>query len=182
MAAYLRFYQLEKSPFENQKQKGLVLGTHSLRAAFAEIKRGLEEDSPRICFSGSSGVGKTSLARALPKRLGDSTKLAAIGNPRRSWQEIRASIAKKFNLSDGAISRRSLMSARARDDQSLVLLIDQAELLSHESLDHPYQRPEQDFSSPPPGHRGFVSCRPASSIGSLGHRRARATALCQQAC
>ncbi|MBW2726023.1 MAG: hypothetical protein JRE71_16725, partial [Deltaproteobacteria bacterium] len=65
MAAYLRFYQFEKSPFESKAaKKGLVLGTKSLKGAFGRVKQGLGEGSPRICLSGSEGIGKTSFCRA----------------------------------------------------------------------------------------------------------------------
>lgn len=136
MAAYLRFYQFDASPFESSNDKrAMVLGTRSLRGAFEQVKNGLEEDSPRICLSGSGGVGKTSFCRALPRLLGDSAKVALVVNPRRPWREIRDTIAKKFDLVGGAISRKALLEAGG-DSQHLVLVIDDAELLSHESLDH----------------------------------------------
>jgi general secretion pathway protein A len=136
MATYLRFYQFDTSPFESSNQKrAMVLGTHSLRGAFKQVKNGLIEDAPRICLSGSEGIGKTSFCRALPRLLGDSAKVALVLNPRRSWREIRDSIAKQFELVGGAISRRALLEAGAETKQ-LVLVIDQAEHLSHESLDH----------------------------------------------
>ncbi len=136
MAAYLRFYQFDASPFESSNQnRGMVLGTRSLREAFKQVKNGLTEDSPRICLSGSGGVGKTSFCRALPRLLGDSAKVALVLNPRRSWREIRDTIAKKFELVGGAISRRALLEASGATKQ-LVLVIDEAEYLSHESLDH----------------------------------------------
>jgi MSHA biogenesis protein MshM len=136
MAAYLRFYQFDASPFESSNQKrAMVLGTHSLRGAFKQVKNGLIEDSPRICLSGSGGIGKTSFCRALPRLLGDSAKVALVLNPRRSWREIRDTIAKQFELVGGAISRRALLEA-GDETKQLVLVIDEAEYLSHESLDH----------------------------------------------
>lgn len=136
MAAYLRFYEFDNSPFESDGAKrSMVLGTQSLRGAFDEVKQGLDDDSPRICLSGPGGVGKTSFCRALPKLLSDTARVALIQNPRKSWQEIRATIAKKFTLEGGAISRKALLKAGANGKQ-LVLVIDQAEALSHESLDH----------------------------------------------
>jgi general secretion pathway protein A len=136
MAAYIRFYQFDASPFGDGNAKpGMVLGTHSLRGALAKVKQGLSEDSPRICLTGSAGVGKTSFSRALPKLLADSAQVAVILDPRRPWRDIRATITKRFNLQGGAISRKALLAARESSKQ-LVLVIDQAEALSHESLDH----------------------------------------------
>ncbi len=51
MATYLKFHQLERSPFEGQGSHQLVLATSSLRRAYAEIKSGLAEGSPLICLS-----------------------------------------------------------------------------------------------------------------------------------
>ena len=58
MATYLKFHQLERSPFEGRGDDPFVLATPSLRRAYAEIRSGMEDDSPRICLSGSSGIGK----------------------------------------------------------------------------------------------------------------------------
>ncbi len=136
MAAYLRFYQFDASPFENTaKRRGMVLGTQSLKGALTRVRQGLAEDSPRICLSGSAGVGKTSFCRALPKLLANSAQVVVILDPRRSWEGIRAAIAKKFSLDGHAISRTALQTARGSSKQ-LVVVIDQAEALSHESLDH----------------------------------------------
>lgn len=136
MAAYLRFYRFESSPFESAAAKRrMVLGTQSLRSAFGHVKQGLAEGSPRVCLSGSGGVGKTSFCRALPKLLASTAQVVVVLDPRRPWEEIRTTIAKKFNLDGGVISRTALMAARESSKQ-LVLVIDQAEALSHESLDH----------------------------------------------
>lgn len=136
MAAYIRFYQLDASPFgDGTGKSGLVLGTSSLRGALSEVKQGLAEGSPRICLTGSAGIGKTSFCRALPKLLGDSAQVAVVLNPHRPWQDVRATIAKRYKIQAGAISRKALLAAR-EDTKKLVLVIDQAESLSHESLDH----------------------------------------------
>ena len=136
MAAYIRFYQFDASPFGSGKAKpGVVLGTKSLRGALAKVKQGLAEDSPRICLTGSSGVGKTSFCRALPKLLADSAQVAVVLDPSKPWTEVRATIAKRFGLQGGAISRKALLAAR-ESSKHLILVIDQAQTLSHKSLDH----------------------------------------------
>ncbi len=136
MAAYLRFYQFNSSPFDGSVAKrGMVLGTQSLRGALGRVKHALEEDAPRICLSGSEGVGKTSLCRALPKLLAQEALVAVVIDPRRSWEDIRARVAKKFGIEGTALSRKSLMGAR-QEGKRLVVVIDRAELLSHEVLDH----------------------------------------------
>lgn len=134
MSAYLKFFELEQSPFEGKAQAQVVLGTKALREAFALIRTGLDEGDARICVSGGAGLGKTSLARALPKLLGDSARVAVILDPDVSWETQRGSIAKQWGLTAGGLARAILIEA-ARD-RRLVLVIDQAERASEEFLDH----------------------------------------------
>ena len=134
MSAYLKFFELEQSPFEGKAQAQVVLGTRALREAFATIRDGLEEDAARICLNGGRGMGKTSLARALPKLLADSARVAVVLDPSLSWDSLRGSIAKQWGLEGGGLPRAGLVeAARTR---RLVLVIDQAERASEEFLDY----------------------------------------------
>jgi len=135
MESYLKFFELDQSPFDAEGKHGVVLGTEALRKAFREIRQGLDEGAPRICVSGNQGLGKTSLCRALPKLLSDSAQLVQIMNPDRPWQEILTIIARKLGLPDESLSRRELLAARG-DHPYLVIAFDQAELLSRDSLEH----------------------------------------------
>lgn len=134
MSAYLKFFKLEQSPFQGKAQAQVVLGTKALRGAFAMIQQGLEEDAARICVSGEAGLGKTSLARALPKLLGDAVRVAVVLDPSVSWQSLRGSIARQWGLASGGLARAGLIEAARR--HRLVLVIDRAEGASEEFLDH----------------------------------------------
>lgn len=134
MSAYLKFFELEQSPFEGQPQSQIVLGTKALRDAFALIRSGLDEGTARICVNGGPGLGKTSLARALPKLLNDSARVAIVFDGQVSWQSVRGSIAKQWGLATGGLARTGLVKAAL--DRRLVLVIDQAERASEEFLDH----------------------------------------------
>ncbi len=135
MSAYLKFFQLEKSPFDTTAQSALVLGTKALRTAYAEIEKGLADGAPRICVDGKAGLGKTSLARALPKLLSETARVVLILNPSLSWSTLRSAIVKQLDLAEGNLSRKTLVRARA-EGRRLVIAIDQAERISNESLDH----------------------------------------------
>jgi type II secretory pathway predicted ATPase ExeA len=134
MSAYLKFFALERSPFEGAAQSSVVLGTKALRSAFEAIRSGLSEDAARICVSGGPGLGKTSLARSLPKLLRDEALVALILDPSGSWDSLRESIASQWSLPAGSLARSSLLEA-ARDHR-LVLVIDRGEAASIDLLDH----------------------------------------------
>ena len=74
MSEYLKFFELERSPFDAKAQGQVVLGTRAISDAFAAIESGIAEGASRICVNGGPGIGKTSLARALPKLLGGETE------------------------------------------------------------------------------------------------------------
>ncbi len=134
MSAYLKFFELERSPFEGEAQAQVVVGTRALRDAFGTIQTGLEEGISRICVSGEQGLGKTSLARALPKLLGESARVALVLDPTISWEASRTSLAEQWGIEPGSHARAHLIEAAK--DRRLVLVIDQAEKADEEFLDH----------------------------------------------
>jgi type II secretory pathway predicted ATPase ExeA len=135
MSTYLKFFELEQSPFEaGEGATQVVLGTRALRDALATIETGLEDGIERICVSGGPGLGKTSLARALPKLLGDATRVAIVLDPTVGWESARRSIARQWELPGGGLPRAGLVEA-ARSER-LVLVVDAAETATEEFLDH----------------------------------------------
>ncbi len=135
MSAYLKFFQLECSPFDTGSQSSVVLGTRAIRDAYTQIEAGLVEQAPRICVYGGTGLGKTSLARALPKLLRDQARVVLLLNPALSWVTLKAAIVRQLDLPGGLLSRTSL-AERRKDGQRIVIVIDAAEKISGESLEH----------------------------------------------
>ena len=134
MSAYLHFFELERSPFEGEQPAQVVLGTRALREAFASICEGLDGGYSRICVSGGRGMGKSSLARALPKLLAERARVALVQDPSASWATLREPIAKQWGLARQGLARQQLIE-RARE-RRLVLVIDSAEQADEEFLDH----------------------------------------------
>lgn len=134
MSAYLKFFELEQSPFEGKAQSQVVLGTRALREAFATIQKGLYDSASRIVVDGERGLGKTSLARALPKLLGPDFRIALVRDPSVAWESLRGSLAKQWGLENGALARSKLVAASG--ECQLVLVIDQAERATQDFLDH----------------------------------------------
>ena len=134
MSAYLKFFELERSPFDAKAQAQVVLGTRAIRDAFATVESGIAEGASRICVNGGPGMGKTSLARALPKLLGDKARVALIPDPALSWEASRTTLAKQWGIESGGLARTALVEASAA--RPLVLVIDQAEKADEDFLDH----------------------------------------------
>jgi type II secretory pathway predicted ATPase ExeA len=134
MAAYLKFYALERPPFGEGSGSGLVLGTKALREAFETIRSSLDEGASRICVSGGAGLGKTSLARALPRLLGEQARVALVLDPSVPWDSLRDPIARQWGLARTGLARSRLLAASRK--RRLVLVVDQAETASEEFLDH----------------------------------------------
>jgi type II secretory pathway predicted ATPase ExeA len=133
VSAYLKFFELERSPFDAKAQGQVVLGTRAIRDAFAAIESGIAEGASIICVNGGPGIGKTSLARALPKLLGDKARVALVPDPALSWESSRTTLARQWGIESGGV----------------VLVTDQAEKADEESLDYPdvppSYRSESDF-------------------------------------
>ncbi len=134
MSSYLRFYELERSPFDGGGRTQVVLGTRAVRDAFGTIRAGIEAGDSRICVSGEAGLGKTSLARALPKLLGEQARVAVVPDPTIGWETARPAIARQWGVQDGGLARPALLAIRK--DRPLVLVIDQAECADDDFLDH----------------------------------------------
>jgi type II secretory pathway predicted ATPase ExeA len=113
-----------------------VLATAPLCRAAKRIATDLESDAPWICVGGAPGMGKTSLLRVLPKKLGKGFRSAILGASRiRDIDaQVEARIARVFGLEGDGLSREALASRRG-DRTRLVLLVDDAERLSSQSLE-----------------------------------------------
>lgn len=132
MATYLKFYSLNKHPFDVRPGKGPVLATRPVRHALAWVREQLEQDQLISCVSGAAGVGRTALARVMPASLAEGNLVARVIDPTPPWKQVEEVIAKQLCLMD--LSRDSLLDARALG-QRIVLIVDAAERASSELLE-----------------------------------------------
>ena len=123
MSELLDLYGLERPPFSDET--AVVIGTRALRKVVSRIQATVRDGGTRIGVLGVAGIGKTSLARALPKLLAGQTRVAAVLDPAEDWKALRLALARDWQLGGGKLARAALMgAARGR---RLVLVVDRAE-------------------------------------------------------
>ena len=81
MSHYTQFFGFRTRPFDPDGTHSPVMGTEALQKAFDQIRSALERDVPVILLQGLPGVGKTSLARAMPKLLAGQRRILTLKNP-----------------------------------------------------------------------------------------------------
>ncbi|MFT7683411.1 MAG: MSHA biogenesis protein MshM [Moritella dasanensis] len=94
-----------------------------------------------IKVTGEVGTGKTLICRKLLNELGDNYVIAYLPNPYLTPNEIRAAIASELSV-DTSLDQHQLtealnhrLIALSAEDKQVVLLIDEAQMLPHETLE-----------------------------------------------
>ncbi|MDX2321285.1 MAG: AAA family ATPase [Moritella sp.] len=94
-----------------------------------------------IKVTGEVGTGKTLICRKLLNELGDHYVIAYLPNPYLTPNEIRAAIASELSI-DASLDQHQLtealnhrLIALSAEDKQVVLLIDEAQMLPHETLE-----------------------------------------------
>lgn len=94
-----------------------------------------------IKVTGEVGTGKTLICRKLLNELGDDYVLAYLPNPYLTPNEMRAAIASELSI-DASLDQHKLTEAvnhrlisLSSEDKQVVLLIDEAQMLPHETLE-----------------------------------------------
>lgn len=94
-----------------------------------------------IKVTGEVGTGKTLICRKLLNELGENYVIAYLPNPYLTPNEMRAAIASELSI-NASLDQQQLTEALnhrlielSADDKQVVLLIDEAQMLPHESLE-----------------------------------------------
>lgn len=94
-----------------------------------------------IKVTGEVGTGKTLICRKLLNELGDNYVIAYLPNPYLTPNEMRAAIASELSV-DASLDQHQLtealnhrLIALSAEDKQVVLLIDEAQMLPHETLE-----------------------------------------------
>lgn len=128
------YFGLKRPPFSISESSGPVFMTEPLRTSAVFLRDGLAAGTPVLGVMGAAGIGKSSLARALPKLTAGSLRIAAMSGRARSWEDLRQVLMREFEIGRDRITRDGLAEARAKYGK-LLIVVDDAQYLTPSLLE-----------------------------------------------
>lgn len=139
---YEAFYGFERAPFNNVPDTSFFFPSSAHTEALAQLAYAVEARRGFAVLTGEVGAGKTTLTRALFRRLDPRTLTAVITNSRLTGVQLLLAVAKEFGIEDAKPNRVELLDrinkfliARLAEDRNVVLLIDEAQDLPLATLE-----------------------------------------------
>jgi general secretion pathway protein A len=140
---YLSFYGLKEKPFAPTPDPRFLYFTPGHREALAHLVYGVQENTGFLVLTGEVGTGKTSLLRALLRRLDSTITVAFIVNSGLPFDGILEYMLEEFGIPTPGASRAQRLVAlqrflleRAHAGQRVLLIIDEAHRLTRSTLEH----------------------------------------------
>ncbi len=139
---YLELYGLRKSPFNITSDPQFFFESLSHKQALAALLYGIRERKGIILITGEVGTGKTTLCKALLKKLSSQVKTSLILNPYFSEVQLLRAIVEDFGLEIKKRSRldiieklNSFLVSISLAGENAVLIIDEAQNLASRQLE-----------------------------------------------
>lgn len=139
---YKDFYQLTARPFENTPDPEFLYLSRQHREILSSLLYGIKSSKGFILITGDVGTGKTTLIRSLLKQIDSSYTVIHVINPRSTFNDFLDHLTKRLNLVIEYKNRfdileelRKRLEALLQENRRLVILVDEAHLLSEESLE-----------------------------------------------
>ncbi|MAG57455.1 MAG: ATPase [Planctomycetes bacterium] len=140
---YESFFGFQRPPFNNVPDTDFFFGSNRHNEALAQLLYTVEARKGFAVLTGEIGAGKTTLTRALLRRLDDTnTTTAVVTNSRLTGVQLLYTVAREYGLSDVQASRPKLLEQineflveQLSKDQTVVLLVDEAQDLPLSTLE-----------------------------------------------
>jgi type II secretory pathway predicted ATPase ExeA/septal ring-binding cell division protein DamX len=136
---YLRFFGFQRPPFELVPDPDFLFLGESHDAAMANVAMGLESGKGFVVISGPVGAGKTTILRAMLRRIGRDQNVCFLSQPESSVHDLLRAILDGFGLEAGGNDlvdlRRALRNFLESGSRPGILIVDEAHLLSEDSLE-----------------------------------------------
>ena len=138
---YLKFYELEKAPFQNDPDEHFFFESAGHRRALAHLGRGIDQHKALSVLVGEAGCGKTTLATRIHGRLDPQeyrAQLLLISHADCASGWLLPAVARAFGVSEPAdtaptqlVQIRAAFVAHRKNGRHPVLMVDEAQLLSN---------------------------------------------------
>lgn len=140
---YESYFGFERPPFNNVPDTSFFFGSNRHNEALAQLLYTVEGRKGFAVLTGEIGAGKTTLTRALLRRLDDDvTTTAVVTNSRLTGVQLLYTVAREYGLADLQPSRPKLLEMinefliqELAADRNVVLLIDEAQDLPLSTLE-----------------------------------------------
>ena len=140
---YESYFGFERPPFNNVPDTSFFFGSNRHNEALAQLLYTVQSRKGFAVLTGEIRAGKTTLTRALLRRLDpEDTTTAVITNSRLTGVQLLYTVAREFGIEDPTPSRPRLLEAineflvaELAADRNVVLLIDEAQDLPLTTLE-----------------------------------------------
>ncbi|MCQ9206599.1 MAG: AAA family ATPase [Omnitrophica bacterium] len=139
---YLRYYGLRENPFNVTSDPNFLYLSKVHKDAIAHLMYGINERKGFLEITGEVGAGKTTLCKALLKRLAGNTKTAFILNSNLSELQLLEAILIDFGLQPKRRAKIALFRQlndflldELRKNANVVLILDEAQNLTFSTLE-----------------------------------------------
>jgi general secretion pathway protein A len=140
---YMQFYGFAKEPFKTTPDIDFLFLSPSHKEALACIEYGIRQRKGFIAITGEVGVGKTMILRSYLDRVApEKQKTIYILNPKVSFDTLLNTILRELGAEAGVgqgtdklNQLHEILIAEYRKDQTVVLLIDEAQNIPVETLE-----------------------------------------------
>lgn len=139
---YKEFYSLKENPFNITSDPSFFFPSARHEEAFVHLMYGIETRKGIIVITGEIGTGKTTLCRALLRRLNKNVKTALILNPSFSDIELLQMIIRDLGIPCTKTSKIDLVEAinqylleQSAKGNNVVIIIDECQNLDPHQLE-----------------------------------------------